>query len=85
MEGYLISRLFRIEQLSGVFCPILVLVRMNELKPEQFSSVPCPTCGVAAGERCVLHSGALRSEAHIDRKLSAAEAIETKKIPRSIR
>lgn len=81
----LVCAMSRIEQLYGVFCRILVLMRMNELTPEQFSSVPCPTCGVAIGERCVLHSGALRSEAHIDRKLSAAEAIETKKIPRSAR
>jgi len=41
-------------------------------------SVPCPTCGVAAGERCVLHSGAPRSEPHVDRKFAAAEAIEKK-------
>jgi CRP/FNR family transcriptional regulator, cyclic AMP receptor protein len=44
---------------------------------KQVSSVPCPTCGVAAGQRCLLHSGALRSEPHVDRRLSAIEAIET--------
>jgi len=54
-------------------------MRMKDLTPTQLSSVPCPTCGVAAGQRCLLHSGALRSELHIDRKLSAAEAIERKR------
>jgi len=49
---------------------------------KQLLAVPCPTCGVRPGERCLLHSGALRSEPHVDRKLSAAEAIEGKKIPR---
>lgn len=60
-------------------------MRMNEITPEQFSSVPCPTCGVAAGQRCLLHTGELRKEAHIDRKLTAAEAIETKQLPRRAR
>jgi hypothetical protein len=55
-------------------------MKMKDLTPEQLSSVPCPTCGVAAGERCVLHSGSLRSEPHLDRKLSAAEAMEKKRI-----
>ena len=57
-------------------------MRMKDLTPAQLSSVPCPTCGVAAGQRCLLHSGALRSELHIDRKLSAAEAIETNRYQR---
>jgi len=57
-------------------------MRMKDLTPAQLSSVPCPTCGVTAGQRCLLHSGALRSELHIDRKLSAAEAIETKRYQR---
>jgi hypothetical protein len=52
-------------------------VRMTkkELTPKQLSAVPCPTCGVPAGKRCELHSGALRSEPHVDRKFAAAEAI----------
>jgi len=54
-------------------------MRMRDLTPTQLSSVRCPTCGVPAGEGCVLHSGALRSESHVDRKLAAAGAIETKK------
>jgi len=59
-----------------------VPVRMRDLTPEQLFSVPCPTCGVAAGKRCLLHSGALRSESHVDRKLSAAETIEVKRYRR---
>jgi hypothetical protein len=51
-------------------------MKKKDLNTEQLSSVPCPTCGVAAGERCVLHSGSPRSEPHLDRKLSAIEAIE---------
>jgi hypothetical protein len=43
---------------------------------KELTSVPCPTCYVAAGERCVLLSGVLRHEAHVDRKLSAIEAAE---------
>ena len=53
-------------------------MKKKELTPEQVSSVPCSTCGVAAGERCVLHSGAPRSESHVDRKFAALEAIEKK-------
>ena len=41
------------------------------LTPKQLLSAPCPTCGVAAGRRCVLHSGASRSAPHADRKLEA--------------
>ena len=54
-------------------------MKKKELTPKQLSSVPCPTCGVAAGERCVLHSGAPRSEPHVDRKFAAAEAAEKKR------
>ena len=61
----------------------LPAVRMIDLTPEKLLSVPCPTCGVAAGKRCLLHSGALRSEPHIDRKLSVAEAIEVKRYQRT--
>jgi hypothetical protein len=52
-------------------------VKTNELTPKQISSVPCTTCGAAIGEGCELHTGALRSEPHRDRKLSAAETVET--------
>jgi CRP/FNR family cyclic AMP-dependent transcriptional regulator len=53
-------------------------VKKKELSTNQLLSVPCPSCGVAAGQRCVLHLGALRSEPHVDRKLSAVEAMETR-------
>jgi hypothetical protein len=49
------------------------------MTPEQFCSVPCPTCGAVIGKSCLLHSGAVRSEPHTDRKLSAVEAIEAKR------
>jgi hypothetical protein len=55
-----------------------VRMKKKELTPEQLSSVPCPTCGVAVGECCVLHSGAPRSESHVDRKFAAIEAAEKK-------
>jgi hypothetical protein len=62
-----------------------IQMRMSDLTEEQLFSVPCPTCGVAPGEPCLLHSGAPRSGPHVDRKLSAAEAIEAKRIPRDPR
>jgi hypothetical protein len=55
-----------------------VVVKTKELNPKQILSVPCPTCGAATEEPCELHTGALRTEPHRDRKLSAAEAVETK-------
>jgi hypothetical protein len=53
-------------------------VKTKELTLKQILSVPCPTCGAALDEGCVLHTGARRTEPHRDRKLSAAEAVETK-------
>jgi hypothetical protein len=53
-------------------------MKKSELTPEQVSSVRCPTCGVPAGKSCVLHSGAPRSESHVDRKFAAIEAAEKK-------
>jgi hypothetical protein len=53
-------------------------VKSKELTPKQLVSVPCNTCGAAIEEPCELHTGALRSEPHRDRKLSAAEAVEIK-------
>jgi len=53
-------------------------MRKEELARKQMSSVPCPTCGVAAGKRCISYSGGLRFEAHVARKLSAIEALEGK-------
>ena len=74
--------LFKIAQYRGRVLPYSFRMKIRELTPRQLSSVPCPTCGVASGKRCVLLSGAPRSKPHVDRKLSAAEAIETKRIPR---
>jgi hypothetical protein len=51
-------------------------MKKKELTPKQLSSVPCPTCAAAAGKRCVMNSGLLRSSPHVDRKFSAIEAIE---------
>ena len=55
-------------------------MRMNDMTPELFLSVRCPTCKVASGKRRLLLSGGLRTESHIDRKLAAIEAVETKRI-----
>jgi len=54
------------------------MVKTKELTPKQILSVLCTTCGAAIGEVCELHTGAPRTEPHRDRKLSAAEAVETK-------
>jgi len=53
-------------------------VKSRELTSKQILSVRCTTCGAAIGEACELHTGAPRTEPHRDRKLSAAEALETK-------
>jgi hypothetical protein len=53
-------------------------MKTRELTAKQKLSVPCPTCGAATGDACVLHTGALRNQPHRDRKLSAAEAVEMK-------
>jgi len=50
-------------------------MKKRELTRKQISSVTCPTCGVPTGKRCVLHSGASRSEAHVERKSAAVEAV----------
>ena len=59
-----------------------MVVKSKELTLKQMLSVPCPTCGAAIGEGCELHTGALRTEPHRDRKLSAAEAVETERSKR---
>jgi hypothetical protein len=55
-------------------------VKNKELTPKQLISVPCNTCGAAIEEPCELHTGALRSEPHRDRKLSAADALDAKSL-----
>ena len=54
-------------------------MRMNDMTPKQLSSVPCPRCGVATGKSCLQPSGALRDGPHVDRRLSAIEAVELKR------
>jgi hypothetical protein len=71
MRGVFKIGLFRVRKLSHSDA-----MKRKELTPEQVISVPCPTCGVAAGERCVLHSGGLRSGPHVDRTYAAAATIE---------
>src|SRR5882762_248207 len=57
--------------------PYCIKMKKSDLKAKECFSAPCPTCGVAPGEEpCLLHSGGLRTEPHLDWKLSAAEAIE---------
>jgi len=48
-----------------------------------FTRRPLSYLWVAAGMPCLLHSGGLRNDPHIDRKLDAIEAVETRRIPRS--
>jgi hypothetical protein len=57
-----------------------VEMKKSELTLKHVSAVPCPTCGVAIGMPCVLHSGRKRLEPHVDRKLAAIEALEGKSI-----
>jgi predicted RNA-binding Zn-ribbon protein involved in translation (DUF1610 family) len=53
-------------------------MKNNELTRAQMAAVPCPTCGVAIGKRCILYSGGLRSQPHLVRKLAAVDALEKK-------
>jgi hypothetical protein len=55
-------------------------MRMKDVGPKLFLSVRCPTCKVGSGKRCLLLSGGLRTESHIDRKLAAMEAVEQKRV-----
>jgi len=54
-------------------------MKTKQLTLRQQSSVACPTCGVAAGMRCVLSAGGPRNGPHINRKVAAAEAVEKKR------
>jgi hypothetical protein len=53
-----------------------VRMKLKLLTSKQLSSVSCPTCGAPVGKSCVLHSGATRPAAHVDRRHSAAAAAE---------
>jgi hypothetical protein len=67
-----------IEHSPAVKLGMMRNVKTKELTPKQILSVICSTCGAAIGEPCELHTGALRTEPHRDRKLSATEVAEKK-------
>jgi hypothetical protein len=52
----------------------------KQLKPKQVSSVLCPLCGAAVGKPCRIYSGQKRNEPHVERKLSAIQAVEKKRM-----
>jgi hypothetical protein len=56
-----------------------IYMRMLELTNGEMCSIRCPTCGATAGKLCHLASGT-SIEPHLDRKLSAIEAREQKRI-----
>jgi hypothetical protein len=60
--------------------PLDISMRMPELTLSEMFSVRCPTCRAAAGKPCQLASGYTSIEPHLDRKLSAIEALEQKRI-----
>jgi hypothetical protein len=76
----LVPTVFQIELFQGRAPAHNIRMRMGELTSRELSSVRCPTCGVAAGERCRLHSGSPCFEPHLDRKLSAIESLEQKRV-----
>jgi hypothetical protein len=75
-----ILRMSRMEQIYGRVLAQHIRMRMKELTSRQLFSVPCPRCGAATGNICELHSGGLRFEPHLDRKLSAVETVERKRM-----
>jgi hypothetical protein len=50
----------------------------KELTPQQISSVPCPTCGVQSQEKCQLNTGQPRNNPHRDRRLFAADQLNSR-------
>ena len=70
----------RTDSRLGVMHPIQM--RGKALTPKQLSSVPCPTCGVAAGMRCERYTGVPRKVPHVDRKFAAVEAVTNGKAKR---
>ena len=55
---------------------------MGDMTPTLLLAVPCPTCGATGGKRCLLDSGRVRDQPHLDRRLCAIEAVEEKRTPR---
>jgi uncharacterized protein (UPF0212 family) len=74
------SRSVQNETALGAMLPHDISMRMLELTRTEMCSVRCPACGAAAGKLCHLASGYTSIEPHLDRKLSAAEALEHKRI-----
>jgi hypothetical protein len=70
----------RMEQIYGRMLAQHIRMRMKDLTSKQLFSVPCPRCGAATGHICELHSGGFRFEPHLDRKLSAVETVERKRM-----
>jgi hypothetical protein len=70
--------MFKIGLFACGSCRSILEMKIKELTQKQLSSVRCPTCHVAAGERCVTSAGGLRFSPHPDRKILAAEAVEEK-------
>jgi hypothetical protein len=58
-------------------------MKTKELTAKQILSVPCPRCGAVTLDACEPHTGALRTLAQRDRKLSAAEAVRPSSIAES--
>ena len=57
------------------YCPSAM---RKELTPQQISSVPCPTCGVQPREKCQLNTGQPRNNPHRDRRLFAADQLNSR-------
>jgi hypothetical protein len=61
--------------------PHHVWMKKKDLTSQQANAVSCPTCGVDAGQLCILTTGANRTEPHLNRKLAAMETLERKLDP----
>jgi hypothetical protein len=72
------------EQFRPSLWTYYISMKIKELTPRQLSSVPCPTCGVPVGRRCLLLSGAPRSAPHLERRFCAADAVEREKLEGSL-
>src|SRR5271163_2927732 len=57
------------------------LNRKNSVTKEKWCRVPCPTCGVYVGQRCLTHSGAHRDESHTLRKVAVMERLQQRTPP----
>jgi hypothetical protein len=62
---------------STRFVTLSTAMKVKDLTPDQFLSVPCPTCGVGALQPCVNHMGEARSESHLGRKLWVVEIVKS--------